>query len=63
MDPQLVDAYVTAWDAYDVAVSGRRAFIADGYPGIIEVTVADCLGLFADGFESGDTSAWSGVLP
>jgi hypothetical protein len=54
---------VTAWEDYDVAVSGRRAFIADGYPGIIEVTVADCLGLFADGFESGDTSAWSGAAP
>jgi len=42
-------------------VSGRRAFIADGYPGIIEVTVAGCLGLFADGFETGDTTAWSGA--
>jgi hypothetical protein len=44
-------------------VRGRRAFIADGDPGIIEVTVGDCLGLFADGLKSGDTAAWSGAEP
>jgi len=40
-----------------VAPLGNR----DGYPGILEATVSDCPVLFADGFESRDTSAWSGA--
>lgn len=52
------------WDAEGAAVSpdGRHAYFAAGNLEDAVAVVADA-NLFADGFESGDTSAWSTVVP
>jgi len=48
--------------ARDVAVSGDHAFVAA--MGVRAFDLAACLGIiFSDGFEFGDTSAWSVVIP
>lgn len=49
-----------AWDA-----AGRRLFVTGKWwPWLFEIALPDCpIGLlFGDGFESGDASAWSGVV-
>jgi len=48
--------------AYGVAVAGAYAYVADEHSGLQVLTT--CEGLpFEDGFESGDTSAWSATVP
>ena len=49
----------------DLAVSGRYAYLAAGDDGVYVYDVRDCamLRLFKDSFESGDTTAWSAVVP
>jgi hypothetical protein len=51
----------TPGDAFGVAVSGGYGYIADAGAGL--VTFRNCSLLFADRFESGDTSAWSVTVP
>jgi hypothetical protein len=54
-----------------VAVIGDRLYIASSVSGearvviidIADAMVSDLCDVFADGFESGDVSAWSGVTP
>ena len=47
-------------DASGVAVSGGYAYLTDRFAGL--AVFQDCT-LFFDGFESGDTSAWSATVP
>ncbi|MEO1086665.1 MAG: hypothetical protein AAFY88_20725, partial [Acidobacteriota bacterium] len=61
-NPTLVDSYATPGDGLEVAVDGQRVFIADGDNGA-RVLTCPVMFLFADGFESGDTSSWSATLP
>ena len=44
-----------------VAVAGGYAYVADLYAGL--AVFEDCSLPFSDGFESGDTSAWSATVP
>jgi hypothetical protein len=46
--------------AYDVAVSGGYVYLADSDAGL---AVFQGCTVFGDGFESGDTSAWSATVP
>ncbi len=48
-------------DGRGVAVSDGHAYLADGGAGL--GVFWDCSMLFADGFESGNTSAWSATVP
>jgi len=48
-------------DAGGVAVSGQYAYVA-GWPSLQVLTSCEGL-LFTDGFESGDTSRWSAMVP
>jgi hypothetical protein len=49
----------TPGDATDVTVAGGRLYVADSMAGM-EIFWACGVKIFTDGFESGDTSAWSG---
>jgi hypothetical protein len=60
--PVVVGVYQTGGDASRVAVANGRAYIGDGSAGVHAVDVTAC-SPFADGFESGDTSAWSATVP
>jgi hypothetical protein len=52
----------TPGSAEGVAVAVGFVFVADNAAGL--AVFRECSGaLFADGFESGDTSAWSATLP
>jgi hypothetical protein len=51
----------TPGDAKDVTFAGGKLFVADSMAGIEIFRV--CPDLFFDGFESGDTSAWSRTVP
>jgi hypothetical protein len=42
-----------------MALSGNRIAIAEGDLGIEVFEIGECEAFFFDGFESGDTSAWS----
>ena len=60
--PVEVGSYLTPGYAYGVAVAGSYAYVADYYAGLEVLT--SCEGFsFQDGFESGDTSAWSATVP
>jgi hypothetical protein len=58
--PVEVGFYDTPGEAWGVAVAGDYVHLADGSAGLD--VFSDCL-LFADGFESGDASAWSAIMP
>jgi hypothetical protein len=62
-DPEYVGSYMTLWEAWDVDVADNRAYIADGYAGVQVIDVTDCQRLLFDGFETGDTSAWTTASP
>ena len=51
----------TPGDAFGVAAAGGYAYVADSGAGL--TVFRNCSLLFADRFESGDTSAWSAVVP
>jgi hypothetical protein len=55
-------SYDTPGIARDVAVAGSYAYVADGNAGLEVLTSCEDL-LLSDGFESGDTSAWSATVP
>ena len=57
--PSWVGIVDTPGDAYGVAVAGSYAYVADGIAGL-EILLS-CI--FQDGFESGDTSRWSAMVP
>jgi len=59
--PIEVGSYDTPGTAWDVAVAGAYAYVADEEAGL-EILLS-CAALFIDGFESGDTSAWSATAP
>ena len=60
--PFEVGSYDTPGYAWGVAVAGAYAYVADWDAGLEVLT--SCEGLpFEDGFESGDTSAWSATMP
>jgi hypothetical protein len=48
-------------NAGDVTFAGGKVYVAEGNAGM-EIFLA-CPGIFADGFESGDCSAWSLEVP
>ncbi len=49
-----------SWGAWGITVVGSRAFVANVNAGVEILDLSGCTGaLFADGFESGSTSAWS----
>lgn len=60
--PIEVASYFTPGDTRGVALSGNYAYVADGFEGLQVLHISDC-SFFVDGFESGDTSWWSAVLP
>ena len=60
--PFEVGSYDTPFEAVGVAVAGYYAYLADGVWGLEVLTACEGL-LFQDGFESGDTSAWSATVP
>lgn len=60
--PVEVGFYDTPGYAYGVAVSGGYAYVADYYAGM-EVFRGCGIVIFDDGFESGDTTAWSSAVP
>jgi len=47
----------------DLAVSGRYAYVTAGDDGVHVFDISGCAPLFSDGFESGDTTAWSAAVP
>jgi len=49
--------------ALDVAVAGGYAYVADWSAGLAVFLECPLWWVFGDGFESGDTSAWSAVVP
>jgi hypothetical protein len=51
----------TPGEALGVAASGGYAYVADSGAGL--AVFRNCSLLFADRFESGDTSAWSATVP
>jgi hypothetical protein len=51
----------TPGEAQAVSVAGEYVYVADGRAGM-EI-YRECGFAFADGFESGDTSAWSATVP
>ena len=59
--PVEVGSSDTPDQARGVAVSGQYAYVA-GWPPLEVLTSCEDL-LFTDGFESGDTSAWSATVP
>ena len=61
-DPVLMGTHDEAGDVMDFAFSDEHVFTARYVSGV-DVFIL-CQGpLFADGFETGDTTAWSGVTP
>ena len=56
-----VDRGTLELPAVDLAAEGDTAFVATGDGGL--AVVSRRVDLFADGFESGDTSAWTSVTP
>jgi hypothetical protein len=53
--------YLLDFDA-EISPDGKALYLARF--SVFEVVTLDgCLGIFSDGFESGDTTAWSSVLP
>ncbi len=64
-DPHWPDIVGVGWSQggpTDVALSGGLVYLADGDVGM-EIFRECGLGIFSDGFESGDTSAWSVAVP
>ncbi len=60
--PHEVGFFDTAGSASNVEVSGGYVFVADGAEGV--AVFRECaVTVFADGFESGDTSVWSATVP
>jgi hypothetical protein len=59
--PVEVGSYNTPGEARGVAVVGQYAYVA-GWPPLEVLTSCEDL-VFTDGFESGDTSAWSATVP
>jgi hypothetical protein len=54
--------FITAGGARAAAVADGYVYLASGAAGLY--VFRECShGVFADGFESGDTSAWSTVVP
>ena len=66
---QTIEAVEVTLDTTDLAGGRHLVFVrgidSDGNRGVVAATFLfiDEGGIFADGFESGDTSAWSGVTP
>jgi hypothetical protein len=58
--PVEVGFYETVNDRFDVSVSGGYVFLTTDVDGLY--VFREC-GVFVDGFESGDTSAWSVTMP
>jgi hypothetical protein len=58
--PREVGFVYTSGHARGVAVAGEYVYMADDEAGL-EIFL-DCA-VFTDGFESGDTSAWSSTVP
>jgi hypothetical protein len=54
-NPELVVGVVSSFDCSTFAVSGRVATVVDW----IVITVTNWTGIYFDGFETGDTVAWS----
>ena len=62
INPVLMGTHDEAGDVMDFAFSDEHVFTARYVSGV-DVFIL-CQGpLFADGFETGDTTAWSGVTP
>lgn len=61
--PMLVGDYRTAWPAPDLAVSNGRAYVANGFAGVLALDVDACRTLFADNLQSGGTARWSLAVP
>jgi len=60
--PVEVGSYDTPGAAYGIAVAGSYAYVADTTAGLEVLTSCEGL-IFQNGFESGDTSAWSATVP
>ena len=60
--PVEIGFYDTPGSASGVAVAGAYAYVADKGSGL-EILTSCSAELFSDGFESGDTSAWSATVP
>jgi hypothetical protein len=60
--PTLVGEYTTPEDPENIALSDGAIYLAEGNGGV-EVFVDCSLWIFNDGFESGGTTAWSGIVP
>jgi hypothetical protein len=59
--PVEVGFFDTEGDAHSVSVSDGYVYLADSIGGL--KIFRECWLVFSDGFESGDTSAWSTVVP
>jgi hypothetical protein len=60
--PFEVGSYDSLGNAIGVAVAGSYAYVGDAFAGLEVLTSCEGL-LFQNGFESGDTSAWSATVP
>jgi len=61
--PLELQSYALPWDAFDITSVGAGVYVSTGYAGlqVLENTLyVPPPSIFADGFESGDTSSWSG---
>ena len=58
--PVEIGSYDTPGEQLDVTVADGHVFLTSDGAGLY---IFEGCGLFADGFESGDTSAWSATVP